>query len=288
LLKILHPVGNPTDEEFEQYVAYAVECRQRVKEQMNKRKPDDEFARINLSYFTTSGEEIIVFCPESKGAAATQHPERKYQGRRAGLADAQIVDPPTQEAAVIRAPESPNTAGSPQGPAKPPEPELREQHFTVLYNATGYTYESIIGPYLRGVREAVVEDTYIRLTHQIQNFARLCETLVKAGTVKRVVLITKFDADTDVASVVAKLEELKDSLSEVDVELDVQINPNLHDREIQLDNSWVIKIGRGLDFYQKPDSYFEIGVYDFSLRKCLETKVDIYRSQPSTGSRGGK
>ena len=28
-----------------------IECRRRVKEQMNKRKPDDEFAHIDLSYF---------------------------------------------------------------------------------------------------------------------------------------------------------------------------------------------------------------------------------------------
>jgi len=34
-LKILHPDGPPSDAEFEQYVAYAVEGRRRVKEQMN-------------------------------------------------------------------------------------------------------------------------------------------------------------------------------------------------------------------------------------------------------------
>ncbi|WP_245537259.1 BREX system Lon protease-like protein BrxL [Thiocystis violascens] len=42
LLKILHPDGQPTDAEFDEYVAYAVEMRRRVKEQMNKRKTDDE------------------------------------------------------------------------------------------------------------------------------------------------------------------------------------------------------------------------------------------------------
>jgi ATP-dependent Lon protease len=47
-------------------------------------------------------------------------------------------------------------------------------------------------------------------------------------------------------------------------------------REIRLDNGWCIKIGRGLDFYQKPDSWYAIGANDFSLRPCLETKVDIY------------
>ena len=48
-VKMLHPHGSPTDTEFEEYVAYSIEMRRRVKEQMNKRKPDDEFANIDLS-----------------------------------------------------------------------------------------------------------------------------------------------------------------------------------------------------------------------------------------------
>lgn len=75
---------------------------------------------------------------------------------------------------------------------------------------------------------------------------------------------------------VKRHEELKQSLLEQDVELDVKLNPNIHDREIRLDNGWVIKIGRGLDFYQKPVSWFEVGANDLNLRKCLETKADIF------------
>jgi ATP-dependent Lon protease len=74
-----------------------------------------------------------------------------------------------------------------------------------------------------------------------------------------------------------RLDELKQSLLELDVILDIKLNPNLHDREIRLDNGWVIKIGRGLDIYQKPNNWFEIGANDLSLRKCLETKVDIFK-----------
>ena len=70
---------------------------------------------------------------------------------------------------------------------------------------------------------------------------------------------------------------MRQSLLEMDIVLDVELNPNLHDREIRIDNGWVIKIGRGLDFYQKPVSWYEIGVNDLSLRKCLETKVDVFR-----------
>src|SRR6516162_8772477 len=59
-LKILHPATSPTDEEFDEYVNYAIECRRRIKEQMNKRKPDDEFAKINLSFIDRTDREIVV------------------------------------------------------------------------------------------------------------------------------------------------------------------------------------------------------------------------------------
>jgi ATP-dependent Lon protease len=41
---------------------------------------------------------------------------------------------------------------------------------------------------------------------------------------------------------------------ETDIVLDVKLNTNMHDREIRLDNRWIVKIGRGLDFYQRPGS----------------------------------
>lgn len=280
-LKVLHPNGPPTDEEFEEYVAYATECRRRVKEQMNKRKPDDEFARINLSYFKASGEEVVVFCPESKDAPATQEPARRRLNQTDGQPTEAVEVQPTAQAAPA-ALETP--AGPTPGPPAPasiavgPSPiELKEQHFTILYGDTGYSYESILGPYLQGAKSVVIEDPYIRLQHQIQNFVRFCETVLKAGTVKKISLITGYDDKTQLADIAERLDELKQSLLELDVELEVKLNPNMHDREIRIDNGWVIKIGRGLDFFQKPGGWFEVGVNDLSLRKCLETKVDIFR-----------
>ena len=280
-LKILHPSGTPTDEEFEEYVAYAIECRRRVKEQMNKRKPDDEFARINLSYFKASGEEVIVYCPESKDAMATQEPARRRLN--------EIEVPPAEVVAVAPATQAPvatENASAPTPAATTPSApitevvvtELKEQHFTILYGDTGHSYESIIGPYLRGAKAIVIEDPYIRLQHQIQNFVRLCETILKTASVKKISLITGYDDNTQLTDIAEKLDELKQSLLELDVELEVKLNPNMHDREIRLDNGWVIKIGRGLDFYQKPGGWFEVGANDLSLRKCLETKVDIFKA----------
>ncbi len=278
-LKILHPNGPPTDDEFEEYVAYATEYRRRVKEQMNKRKPDDEFARINLSYFKANGEEVVVFCPESKDAPATQEPER-HRLNQAEDQPAEVSAVQTAQSVAAAKPSS--TTTTPTSPATitdaPSSAELREQHFTILYDDTGYSYESIIGPYLQGAKSVVIEDPYIRLQHQIQNFVRFCETVLKAGTVKRINLITGYDDKTQLADIAEKLDELKQSLLELDVELEVKLNPNMHDREIRIDNGWVIKIGRGLDFFQKPGGWFEVGANDLSLRKCLETKVDIFRA----------
>jgi ATP-dependent Lon protease len=283
-LKILHPHGAPTEAEFDEYVAYAVEGRRRVKEQMNKRKPDDEFANIQLSYFRADGTEVVVYCLESRHAVATQQPVRK------------VLDDPLQakvphEAQTLVPKEQPRQEATP-APAPPAgqdtESVLQEQHFTILYGDTGYSYESILGPYLRGAKELTVEDPYIRLPHQLQNFVRFCETVVKAMTVKKINLITSYEEKTQLADLQDKLGELQQSLLELDIVLDIRLNPQLHDREIRMDNGWVVKIGRGLDFYQRPQSWFEVGANDLSLRKCLETKVDIFKVATASSKLGDK
>jgi ATP-dependent Lon protease len=86
MLKILHPADSPTDEEFDEYAAYAVECRRRVKEQMNKRKPDDEFARIGLSFFdrgATRSRSIApkVWAPPRRSSPRDDSSGQKSRGR---------------------------------------------------------------------------------------------------------------------------------------------------------------------------------------------------------------
>ena len=277
LIKILHPDGAPSDAEFEEYVAYAVECRRRVKEQMNKRKPDDEFSKINLSYIRKDGSEVVVFCPESKNAPATQNPVRKESLRRSE-GSASSTPEQVQEVCVATVPEA--TVASITVPGL--GAGLREQHYTIRYGEVGHSYESIVGPYLAGAKGIVVEDPYIRMTHQIQNFVRFCEAVVKATTVKKIALITGYDEEEKLAEVQEKMIELHQSLADADVILETSFNKTIHDREIRIDNGWTIKIGRGLDFYQKPASWFELGATDLSMRKCLETKVDIFRHSKTT------
>ena len=238
---------------------------------MNKRKTDDEFARIGLSYINSAGEDIEVMCPESQSAAATLDPSRRDIHANDSDPVAQTSSAPASTKAVEVAPAESKSADPIEAPV------LTEKHFTILYGDTGHTYESIIGPYLEGVSAVEIEEPYVRANHQIQNFVRFCEAVIKSPSVKKISLTTSYDRDTDVRSLAEKLDELKQSLLEVDVELQVSINEHLHDREIRLNNGWTIKIGRGLDFYQRPDSWYGIGSNDVSLRKCLETKVDIFK-----------
>lgn len=275
-LKMLHPHGECSDEDFEEYVVYATEGRRRVKEQMNKRKPDDEFINIDLSFFNAEGQEVIVRCPESIGVEATLNPIKP--GVTSNTPDdGESHKPelpqqlPESTADIVAAQADDATVN------KAVVEELVEQHYTITYDSIGYSYESIIVPYLRGAKSVVIEDPYIRATHQVQNFIRFCEAILKQPTVKKIQLITSYDDQTNVQEMAERLEDVKQSLIELGVELDIKVNENLHDREIRIDNGWTVKIGRGLDFFQKPDSWFSVGSNDLALRKCLETKVDIYK-----------
>ncbi|MCY4355935.1 MAG: BREX system Lon protease-like protein BrxL [Gammaproteobacteria bacterium] len=279
-LKILHPSGSPFDGEFQEYVEYAVEYRRRVKEQMNKRKSDDEFAKINLSYMNDDGKEVIVYCPESKFVPATQEPIRRDihsdESPKKAVKESSKEEPVELAVAPPQAEEKVSEVLDPPL-AEPVIEELKEQHYTIHYGAAGYSYESIVGLFLKGAKSIEIEDPYIRITHQIHNFVRFCEAVTKTPTVRKIRLITSYDDDTDVRKMSENLSELKQSLLELDIELELKINEYMHDREIRIDNGWIVKIGRGLDFFQKPDSWFGIGANDLNQRKCLETKVDIYK-----------
>ncbi|SLM27557.1 ATP-dependent Lon protease [Desulfamplus magnetovallimortis] len=307
-LKILHPEDSPSDRDFEAYVAYAIENRRRIKEQMNKRKPDDEFAKIDLSYFAEDGNEVVVYCPESKSAQATQNPVRSelesvdqeafskngLKNKKSTIENPvegfvervveEVVEESIEEGteSSIKGVVEKTTINNPGKITKKiaeEKTEPVEQHLSILYGDTGHSYESIISAYLENGKEITIEDPYIRSNHQIHNFVRFCEAVIKSPTIRKINLITSYDEFTPLVELQDKLGELQQSLLEMDIELNIEINPQLHDREIRIDNGWVIKIGRGLDFYQKPDSWYEIGVNDLSLRKCLETKVDIFRKE---------
>ncbi|XP_019066066.1 MIT domain-containing protein 1 isoform X3 [Fukomys damarensis] len=119
-------------------------------------------------------------------------------------------------------------------------------------NATGFGYESLFKEYLNEtVTEVWIEDAYIRHTHQ------------GYGNVQQS----------------SGLEEIKESLRKHGVLLEIEYSSSIHDREIRFNNGWIIKIGRGLDYFKRPQGRFFLGFCDFDLRPCHETTVDIFHNR---------
>ncbi|VDK74522.1 unnamed protein product [Litomosoides sigmodontis] len=138
---------------------------------------------------------------------------------------------------------------------------------------TGFGYEKV---FMRcadnDLREINVRDAYIMLPYQVLNFLRFCELFVlHAPNLKTIRLWTHYDARGE-----SLLQQLKDSLARRSIELDICYDENFHDREIRFSNGWMIKIGRGLNYFQSVGQY-EIGSCDLNLRKCHETSIDIFK-----------
>ncbi|AWP13339.1 putative MIT domain-containing protein 1 [Scophthalmus maximus] len=147
-------------------------------------------------------------------------------------------------------------------------------------DATGYSYEALFKPYISSsLTEVWVEDPYIRHIHQLYNFVRFCEMLMKASCkVKSIHLLTSQD-EPDGSQQTSALSELRESLGAHGVTLDLQFSSTIHDREIRFDNGWIIKIGRGLDYFKRPKGRFSLGYCDYDLRQCQETSVDIFHTK---------
>ncbi|XP_043104307.1 MIT domain-containing protein 1 isoform X2 [Puntigrus tetrazona] len=139
------------------------------------------------------------------------------------------------------------------------------EQIKIADSSTGFSYESLFRPYIRdGLTEVWVEDPYVRHIHQCK--------------VKKIHLLTSQDEDSS-AQQTSALSEIKESLQSQNVCLDIQYSSTIHDREIRFNNGWIVKIGRGLDYFKKPKGRFSVGYCDYDLRECHETTVDIFHTK---------
>jgi ATP-dependent Lon protease len=285
-IKLLFPTGEPTDEEFDEIVEYAIEGRRRVKEQLNKRKPDDEYAHINMSYINKDGEKVVVYCPESKYSTATQNPRR--------YADVVLLtEPELPRVEIEEATDSPLMQEDEQpviaqaSAASLTDNSPQERTIDVQYGDTGYSYDDLFADYLKGAAIVQLEEPYLTHGYQITNLVRFIELLIKTGDCKIFKLITKPGEDAEEANFLNEnLNGIKDTLADMDscdMQFSVEYDENAHDRYIRTSNNWDITLGRGLHFYQNLNpnkdarNYFQMGTYDLSLRPCLKTRFTFVK-----------
>lgn len=262
LVKLLFPVDPPTQEEFDEIVEYAMEGRRRVKEQLNKRKPDEEYAGINMSYVNGRGEKIVVWCPESRYSLATQDPRKTGEVDEESLKEPEV--PVTSYTTVT---ETRSEALIPQGP--------QPKNLDIRHGDTGYSYDNLFAAYLDGAKEIELQEPYLTNGYQLQNLTRFAETVVKVGTCKSFKLTTKIcETVEEVQKVQEGLEQLKAALADVGVDFEYTFSDGIHARYIMTDTGWNISLDRGLHIYQPvAKNYYLMGYYDLDLRPCKETKI---------------
>ena len=282
-IKLLFPTGQPTDEEFDEIVEYAIEGRRRIKEQLNKRKPDEEYARINMSYINKDGQKVVVYCPESKYSIATQNPRKD--------ANVHVLTEPAHDNVVT----TPVTANvEPKitqnhvlsdiipGSETVEDGSLKEKTVDVQYGDTGYGYDDLFAEYLKGASIVMLEEPYLTHGFQMTNLVRFVELLVKIGDCKVFRLVTKHGETPEESTLISdSLQRLKNTLDDMDdvsMTFEYEFDENSHDRYIRTSNNWDITLGRGLHFYQNLNpnkdsrNFFQMGTYDMSLRPCLKTR----------------
>lgn len=263
-LKLIYPVGEPTPEEFDEIVAYALEGRRRVKEQLNKRKPDEEYARINMSYINKDGQKVVVWCPESKDSMATQDP------RKTGNVEME-AKPQTTNSRPIQtkaaAPKMEHLQNESQGP--------KPKALSIRYGDTGYSYDKLFAEYLEGAKVVELQEPYLSHGYQMQNLTRFAETIVKIGDCKKITLTTKMGETIDETQKIQDgLEQLKAALQDTGIDFEYTFSDLIHARYIITDNGWNISLDRGLHIYQNIGrNFYLMGYYDLDLRPCLETKI---------------
>lgn len=287
-IKLLFPTGQPTDEEFDEIVEYAIEGRRRIKEQLNKRKPDEEYARINMSYINKDGQKVVVYCPESKYSIATQNPRKD--------ANVHVLTEPAHDNVVT----TPVTANvEPKitqnhvlsdiipGSETVEDGSLKEKTVDVQYGDTGYGYDDLFAEYLKGASIVMLEEPYLTHGFQMTNLVRFVELLVKIGDCKVFRLVTKHGETPEESTLISdSLQRLKNTLDDMDdvsMTFEYEFDENSHDRYIRTSNNWHITLGRGLHFYQNLNpnkdsrNFFQMGTYDLSLRPCLKTRFTFMK-----------
>lgn len=262
LLKILFPDQDPSEEEFYLYcVNPALELRQRVRDELCKldreyvpvtftSKTPDDFQRSHrvVSYSEPNSMPVNSVPQPVSGSIPVKDEEETEVLRYFGA-----VDEPSEE--------------------KEKTDELTAKTIHIHEGETGYSYQNLFGPYLKGAKKIYVVDPYVRLEYQIRNFISFAGMIdTSTGQVELKLTTSAEDAYQEKIQE-QKFREISTSLAPHGILFTFVFDPVIHDRSIRADNGWCIYPGRGLDIFQKPESKYELSEIDQTKRKCRETDI---------------
>jgi ATP-dependent Lon protease len=266
LMKILFPHGGSSKEDVDMLLQFAIEGRKRVKDQLMR--IDTTYGNVNFSYLDTNGKSKQVTTLEEK-----EYPKYYYKtSAEKEEGEVKGADPSVTEPASA-------------GPTLPDDILPSEQHFSFQENQKGISFDTLLGPYVKGASQVTVTDPYIRLFYQMRNFMEFLETVVKQKPKEDEVAVHLVTIEDEF-----KGEQQKDNFMKmqesartvgIDFTWEFDNTAAIHARHIVTDNGWKISLDRGLDIFQhyEMNDAFMFANRLQQFRPCKAFEVTYIRSK---------
>lgn len=250
LAKVIYPHGKMTEDDAKELLDFAIECRKRVKQQLQKM--DETFEEVDFSYTV------------------------KNTGKQVSIETLEMIEyGPKKE----KQPETETESPKPKGDGETVRLVLSEGQKIIRDNQSGISYDNLFGAYLLGATDIKVIDPYVRLSYQLRNFMELAKLIAEKkepGTEVKLHLVTANNEEY-IENAKDAFEQMEYSLESIGILFSYEFDENAHDRSIVMDNGWKIVLGRGLDIWQKTGGWYDINEYMQEKRLCKGCEVTFVK-----------
>lgn len=285
LMKVMYPSGVATKEEMRELLTFVMEGRKRVKD--NLMRIDSTYDPVDFWFEDLeSGEKTYVQTLEEK-----EYPDIYWPVRSAECRVRSENNSDSSEASLTLRQKSGsrNVSGASDKSelstdscvnlVKPVEHDsgAREGCMTVSENQTGIDYEKLFAKHLKGAREILIVDPFIRKFHQARNMMDLLSVILKGKAREDEVTVKLRTAkdEIDHAAQEKYFEQIAEAYAPEGIAFIWEYLDNLHDRWIDTDTGWHIIMGRGLDIFQQFDGRNAFSIQNVvpSRRQCKAFSV---------------
>jgi ATP-dependent Lon protease len=269
LMKILFPHGGAAKEDVDMVLRFAIEGRKRVKDQLMR--IDTTYSHVNFSYSDATGKPRSVTTLEEE-----EYPKYYYKT---------VVE--EEEGDIEGADPAFSESLSAESPA-PDDTLPQEQHLSFQENQKGISFDTLLGPYIKGATRITVTDPYIRLYYQVRNFMEFLETIVKQKpkedevAVHLVTIEDEFKGDQQKDNFM-KMQESAGAVG-INFTWEFDTTGTIHARHIVTDHGWKISLDRGLDIFQhyEMNDTFMFANRLQQFRPCKAFEVTYIRYEPAS------
>lgn len=292
LMKLIHPSGEATADEIEELLAYAIEGRKRVKDQILRIDATMRDNPPRFGYQDSLGAWHDIVTVEENQYPRLYHRDWDTPAGNGALEDDRLpayappVSAPASRSVVSIAPPLPIV---PEGSDEPVVPDESTPLFEGIRDfkagQTGVSYENVLLPYLIGAMKITIVDPYIRMPHQVRNVGDLLGLIALAkGAADEVIVelhTTQTDKDQFKKDQLERLVALREAAQSFGVALNVKLLDNIHDRSIVTDHGWRILLGKGLDIWEPPTNAIAEARQEF--RRIKSDTTFTYARTPIEG-----